>query len=227
MEPFIELEKSDFKGVSSELYRVPKHEDIVTRKSFVNVPDEKAEKMTIHEKAEYLRNKAVEFKKIVDRIGIRMAKTDYIIGTNPKTENPAIFGIAERVEGESLENMTLLSKEIAERVDSLYEKIISDLIESYLGYDYFWYDAKNPQFVFGKTVEDEKPDIYLVDVDPNIMKWGTPDLDPNEREAMFWNRLTMLENEIEKMEKKVDEKGFRLAKSRVAIKTAIEKFNSL
>jgi hypothetical protein len=231
--PFTKLEESDLKGVSSKLFRVvgykDLHEDLVVRKSFVNVPDEedeKAPKMTIHERAEYLRNKTVEFKKIIDRIGIRMAETTYIVGTDPTTSAPALFGATERIKGESLQNLKVLDKETADKVDALYAKIISDLADSYLHYDNFWYDPKNAQFVFGTTEKDSKPDVYLVDVDPNIMKWGPPDLNHDERDAKFWDRLDMFVLEMEKMEKKVKEKGFKFCKSRAMINMAIEKFNS-
>lgn len=220
-EPFAKLEKSDFKGVTSKLFRVPGRDDLVIRKSFVNVPDEKYEKtpeITIREKAEYLRNKAIQFKKIVDRLGIRMAETTYIIGTDPKTNAPALFGATERIEGENLEEMKLLDKEVTEKIDNLYAKIITDLIDSYKKENYFWCDPQNEQFVYGKKEKDEKSDIYLVDVDPDILDWNTVPME--NKEHLFWNRLKCILFEMEEVEEKVGEKGFRLKKSREAIEKA-------
>ena len=232
-EPFTELEKSDLKGVTSKLFTVPGHEDIVVRKSFVNVPYEKREeweskyanlseeekrKMMIYERMEYLRNKAVEFKKIIDRLGIRMAKTDYVIGTDTKTDKPALFGATERIEGKSLEEITLLDKDLAEKVDNLYAKIIIDLVESYKKELYFWCDPQNSQFVYGKTEKDNKQDIYLVDVDPDILNWK--DVAMENKEHLFWNRLTCILFEMEEAEGKTDEKGFRFKKAREAVEKA-------
>jgi hypothetical protein len=221
-EPFTELEKSDLKGVASKLFSVPGHEDMVVRKSFVNVPLENAFEMTIHEKAEYLHNKAVEFKKIVDRLGIRMAKTDYVIGTDPAMNRPALFGVTERVDGENLHTMVHINAELADKVDELYVKILSGLFESYIKYDYSWYDSNNEQFVFGKAKGDKQPELYLVDVDPNIFTWGPEEMSQEERESNFWKRLEMILGEIEEIEGKVTEKGFKCSKSRQAIDKIIK-----
>jgi len=224
--PFTELEKSDLKGITSNLFTVPGHEDMVIRKSFVNVSNEDAPEMTIHQKAEYLRNKAVEFKKIVDRLGIRMAKTDYIIGTDPKMNRPALFGVTERIDGKSLEETTLLDKDLVEKVDTLYSKIIIDLINSYKKELYFWCDPQNSQFVYGKTEKDSKQDIYLVDVDPDILNWK--DVAMESKEHLFWNRLTCILFEMEEAEGKTGEKGFRFKKAREAIDNAkTELFNMI
>jgi hypothetical protein len=219
--PFVSLENSDLKGNLSKLFCVPGREDLVVRKSFVNVPREKTAEMTVHEKAEYLQNRVVEFKKIIDRTGIRMAKTDYVIGKDPATDNPAIFGAVERIEGKSLHELTSLDKDTAKKVDELYAKIISELVDSYLNYGYFWFDSNNEQFVLGKANGDESPDIYLVDADPHIFKWGPPDLYPEEREAVLWGRLDMVVGEMEEMENKVDEKGFKFARSRQTLDRVI------
>ena len=228
-EPFIALEKSDLKGVTSKLFSVPGHEDMVVRKSFVNVPkeeDEKTEKMTIHEKAEYLRNKAVEFKKIIDRIGIHMAETTYVIGTDQKTEKPTLFATTERINGKSLEEMTLMDKDLAEKVDDLYAKIINDLVDSYKKEHHFWCDPQNAQFVYGNTEKDEKSDIYLVDVDPDILDWNA--IQEEDKEHLFWNRLACVLFEMEEIEEKASEKDFHFKKSREAIDHAkTEMFNMI
>lgn len=225
-EPFIGLEKSELKGVNSKLFIVPGHEDMVVRKSFVNIPGEKAEEMTVHKKAEYLQNKAIEFKKIVDRLGIRMAKADYVIGTDSMTNRPALFGVTERIEGESLKEMALLDKELSNKIDELYAKIISDLIDSYKKENYFWCDPKNAQFIYGKTENDKEPGIYLVDVDPDILNWNEVAME--DKESIFWNRLAWILSEMEDAEKKVDEKGFRFKKAREAMEKAkTEIFNAI
>jgi hypothetical protein len=223
-QPFIKLEKSDLKGNASKLFHIPGHEDMVIRKSFVDVPDMVADKMNVHEKAEYLRHKAIEFKKIIARLGIRTAKTDYVIGTDPATGNPALFGATERIDGENLKEMKFLDKETSVLIDEIYAKIISDLLNSYKKNGLFWCDMKNTQMIFGKTEKDKNPDIYLIDVDPHIIDWNVIEMDG--KEPAFWEILAWLLSEIEDMERKVGEKGFRFKKSREALeKVKTEIFN--
>ncbi|MFA5831153.1 MAG: hypothetical protein WC878_04980 [Candidatus Paceibacterota bacterium] len=222
--PFAVLrEGSDFKGNKSKFYHIP-DEDTVIRKSFVNVHGEGSEKMDIHERAEYLQEQVNEFKKIVGEYGIRMAKTDYVIGTDPEENRPAIFGVTERIEGENLEKMAVLDKETAEKVDDLYAKLIACFTESYLKNFYFWFDPKNEQFVFGKAQRDEKPDIYLVDVDPNIVKWDNQELQKElkvkGKKELFWRKMNWLRTEMSDMERKVNEKGFTFTRAREALEKA-------
>ncbi|MCK9351899.1 MAG: hypothetical protein WCT49_04910 [Candidatus Paceibacterota bacterium] len=231
--PFTDLQDSEFQGVQSKLYRVPGHEDMVIRKSFVDVPRDKddeimkglsefsaedAKKMAAHEKAEYLKKKSLEFKKIVDRLGIPMAKTDYVIAeSTPGTV--ALFGATERVEGKNLSELSILDERVADMVDDLYSRIISDLIGSYKSGEYFWCDAKNPQFVFGKVPGDKDSQIYLVDADPDIIHWDSVPME--RKEPLFWNRLTWLVSQMEDMEKKMQgNKGFRFKKAREALEKA-------
>jgi hypothetical protein len=224
--PFTQLRGSDIRGDNSIFYNIPGEPSMVVRKSFVNVSDGEAEEMDIHEKAEYLRNKAVEFKKIIDRLGIRTAKTDYIIGTDPEKDRPAIFGVTERIDGENLEETPFLDRETAEKVDDLYAKIIIESIDSYLKNGPYWHDPKNAQFVFGKAQGDEKPDIYLVDVDPNVHTWDEweklkePQEFSTKPESIFWDHMKWILMEMEDLENKVDEKNFKLVKAREALERA-------
>ncbi len=215
--PFTRLRSSDIRGNTSVFYNIPERPDVVVRKSFVNMDDEKAETASIHEKAEFLHHRLSEFKKIIGRLGIRMAKTDYLIGRDPERDRPVIFGVTERIEGKSLEDMTVLDKETAEKADGVYAKIIFDLFNSYKENSYFWSDPKNAQFIFGKTKEDEKPEVYLVDVDPDIIDWSS--VSEDSKEHVFWNRLFILLSQIETLEEKTYEKGYRFKKSREAIDT--------
>ncbi len=213
--PFVGLRSSDIRGNTSVFYNIPGRPDVVVRKSFVNMEDEKAEIASIHEKAEFLRHKSDEFKKIIDRIGIPMAKTDYVIGRDPEIDKPVIYGVTERIEGESLEDITMLDKETADKVDGIYAKIIFDLFNSYKNNTHFWCDPKNAQFIFGKNKDNEKPEVYLIDVDPDIIDWRT--VSEDSKEHVFWNRLFVLLSEVEKMESKLQEKGSKFKKAREAI----------
>jgi len=222
--PFAKLRGSDIRGNNSVFYNVPDRSDIVVRKSFVNVHGEGSEEMTIHERAEYLKHQADEFRKIIERYGIKMAKTDYVIGTDPEKDRPAIFGVTERINGENLDKMSVLDKEMIDKVDELYTKIIAGLIDSYLEDGYSWYDPNNTQFVFGKAEGDEKPDIYLVDVDPHIFKWDNLELQKimkvEGKEGLFWKKMSWVRMNMDDMERKVGEKGFKFAKAREMLEKA-------
>lgn len=215
--PFVNLRGSDIRGDTAIFYSVPGKPDMVVRKSFVNVHGEGSEQTSIQERAEYLRHQAVEFRKIMDRMGIRMAKTDYVIGTDPETDKPSIFGVTDRIEGESFDKIKILDKETAEKIDDLYAKIIADNIDSYLKNSYSWYDPKNEQFMLGKAPGDEKPNIYLVDVDPNIFKWDNHDMQKKfniGKEGLFWQQMRYIFMAMDDMGRKVDEKGFKFEKAR-------------
>jgi hypothetical protein len=155
-----------------------------------------------------------------------MAKTDYIVGADPVTGKPALFGVTERIEGENLEKMRSLDKEIVDKVDELYAKLIFDLFNSYKENNSFWCDPRNDQFIFGKTEKNETPEIYLVDVDPAVIDWNTVPME--DREHLFWDSLGLLLSQVENMEEKMGEKGFRFKKARAAIdKVKMEIFNMI
>ncbi|MCX6736312.1 MAG: hypothetical protein NTZ13_04475 [Candidatus Parcubacteria bacterium] len=215
--PFVRLKESDIRGDSSEFYNIPGKSDVVVRKSFVNVHGEGSAEQTIKERVDYLRNQANEFRKITDRLGIRVAKTDYVIGRDPELDQPAIFAVTERIEGESLDNLIFIDKEMAEKIDDLYAKIISGCIDSYFENGYWWIDPKNSQFVYGKAPGDEREDIYLVDVDPNVFSWDDPKIYKN---SVFWHEMMWIESEIFDMEREVDEQNFKLVKSREMLERA-------
>ena len=204
-QPFVRLDDSSLRGKSSSFYEVPGHPDMVVRKSFVrtsfaqdkewenkyaDIADEKEKKKKIiHEEAECLREKAIEFKKIIGDLGIRMAKTDYVIGESPATGDPTIFGVTEKIEGENLEEIKALDVETAEKIDEIYAKSIGAFVDSFLKNEVAWQDLKLGQFVYGKTKEDEKPDVYLVDVDPTFIDWNDPYFPGVRRKKYFWNRI--------------------------------------
>lgn len=184
--------------------------------------------MSIHEKAEWLRKKVIEFKKVIENLGILMAKTDYVIGMGPNTSEPSIFAVTERIDGENLRNIEHIDKETAEKIDELFARIISKLIDSFLKDEYFWYDPGSSQFMLGKAEGDTKPSIYLVDVDPHVWKWGDPALNM-EKAPLFLYRINFLLHYIEEMETKVkvDVPGFKFAKSREALESIKTKMAGL
>ena len=206
--PFTELDFTRH-GNSSLFYAVPGVDDRVVRKSFVNVKEKDGVKMNTHEKAEYLRNKTVQFKKIIDTLPVTMAKTEYIIGASPTNGSPAIFGVTELIDGKSLDDIPVLDKETAEKMDDIYAKIVAHLIDSYEQNDYFWYDPLMSQFMYGKAPGDTEPKVYLIDVDPNIVKWDDPELG-NEypflgKEELLQGRLNLLAREATSLKKKTSD----------------------
>lgn len=238
-QPFVRLDDSLLHGGSSSFYEVPGHPDMVVRKSFVqtsfkeddnlkdkyaNIQDEdERRKKIIHEKVELLRNKTIQFKKIIDNLGIHMAKTDYVIGESVGTGGPTIFGVTEKIEGENLEKVKKLDTETAEKIDDIYAKIIGAFIDSFLKEEQGWQDLKIEQFVYGKTQEDKKPDVYLVDVDPIFIDWNDPQFQMKygaTRKEYFWRKMERFVFDVGWLEKKVSVDGkdrFNFAKSREMI----------
>jgi len=219
--PFISLGESDIGGNNSRFYKAEGKDDVVVRKSYVNIKGEEAKDMDIHEKAEWLRNKTEAFKKIVQKANIQMANTDFVIGRTPGGE-PSIFAVTERIDGKNLREIEHLDEETAKEADALFARIISGMIDSFLNNEYFWYDPSSAQFVLGKAKDDTVPKIYLVDVDPNVWKWDDP-VHKMEKTALFSFRINSVLYYIEDMEKKVEIPNFKFEKSREMIESSKQK----
>ncbi|MFA5831149.1 MAG: hypothetical protein WC878_04960 [Candidatus Paceibacterota bacterium] len=222
---FTKLDYSKFPRGSSTLYDSFDDQNIVIRKSFVGgIDDRNSKGMDYSEKEKYLRDRANQFKEIINSLGIRMAKTDYLIGdslSSPK--DPALFGVTERINGEGLDKINDWGKEIVAKIDDIYAKAISAFIDSYQRNGKAWHDLRNGQFIYGKTEEDEKPDIYLVDADPAIVDWDDPDFEEKyhmEKKAVFLRKINFFEREIDDLERSLSESEYNFIKARKMIDRA-------
>jgi hypothetical protein len=218
--PFVALRETDIAGNKSKFFRVPGMPNIIVRNSFIRAVGETSQALSTKAQAEYLKGKIDEFKKIIEKYPVRAAKTDYVIGADSVLGNPSIYCVTEVINGESLENLHFLSKETADKIDNLYEKIIADFVVSYFKNGYFWFDPTNEQFMFGKARGDKKPDIYLVDVDPNVFKWNDGELERRfglKRETWFLVRILQIARELNDLEKKVTENTTVFFKTRKKI----------
>jgi len=223
--PFTELDYSKFPRGSSTLYDSFDDKNVIVRKSFVGgIDDRNSKGMSYSEKEKYLRDGVSQFKEILKSLGIRMAKTDYIVGDSPSSpKDPTLFGVTERINGEGLDRISDWSKEMVDKIDDIYAKVIRAFIDSYQGNGKAWHDLRNGQFIYGKTEEDEKPDIYLVDADPAIVDWGDPDFEKKyhmKKKSVFWRKINFFEQEISDLERNFGERECVFIKARNMIDKA-------
>ena len=228
--PFCNLDMANIIGNKSKFYRSGENKDFLIRRSFVNIEDPEGDSdLSLSEKEAFLRNKIVQFKKIIANLPVNMVKCDYIIGKDPVKNIPVIYVTTENIDGENLNELSVLKKETAEKIDALYAQIIDELVKQYRENDYSWFDPNNGQFMYGKAPDDKKPDVYLVDLDPNVFKWDDPDLKRRigiSGQRLLQNRITWIISEIGNLEKKVEENGFAFNKTREAYRRAKELFAS-
>lgn len=223
--PFTELGYSKFPRGSSTLYDSFDDKNVIVRKSFVGgIDDRNSEGMDYSEKEKYLRDRANQFKEIINSLGIRMAKTDYLVGDNSSfPKDPTLFAVTERINGEGLDRISNWSKEMVDKIDDIYAKVIRAFIDSYQGNGKAWHDLRNGQFIYGKTEVDEKPDIYLVDADPAIMDWGDPRFEEKyhmEKKVVFLRKINFFEREIDDLERSFGEREYIFIKARNMIDRA-------
>jgi hypothetical protein len=128
--PFTELDYSKFPRGSSTLYDSFDDKNVIVRKSFVGgIDDRNSKGMSYSEKEKYLRDSVSQFKEILKSLGIRMAKTDYIVGDSPSSpKDPTLFGVTERINGEGLDRISDWSKEMVDKIDDIYAKVIRPLL---------------------------------------------------------------------------------------------------
>jgi hypothetical protein len=151
---------------------------------------------------------------------VRIAKTDYIIGADFATGKPCLYGVTRWIDGKNLKSIVFLDKKTAVQIDELYAKIISGSIAAYFTNGYFWFDPKNEQFVFGKAEGDKKPHIYLVDVDPNVFRWGDDEVKQRfdlKKETLFFAQIQQIVYDLNDLERKITEKCHLFSKTRKRI----------
>ncbi len=241
--PFANLERSkDVFGPSAVFYDVPGHPELIVRKCFVskevmeNINEELEEKDEYkdftEEELEEIRNKkkveqliknAGDFQKTGKRYGLRMAETSYVVGTDPDSGKPEIFGVTDRIIGENLKTMRGISKKMEGEIDEVFSGIIFHLRDSYLGNGVFWRDFRDDQILYGAKYRETEQHPYLIDVDPLMVSWVDPKIckTENEREDLFWTKIGLiLAIEVERVEEKIQ--SGRLVKTREALNDVIK-----
>ena len=240
--PFVGLQKSnDFFGPNAIFYDLPDHPELVVRKCFTpkeimenikeelqksetykNYTEEELEKIAKKKKIEQLIKNASEFQKIGERYGLKMAKTSYVIGTDPDSGEPDVFAVTERIVGENLDSMEFFSEQMAKEVDEMYVGLFSHLKDSYLENGTFWRDFRNDQVIYGSKIGKTELHPYIIDVDPLTVSWNDHVMiDGREnKEDLFWSRIGLAFINMEEIEGK--NTSVKLKKAREMINAIIK-----
>jgi len=236
--PFVELEISkDIKGWSADFYELTGHPELIVRKCYTPVGLEKSireeleklpkfktyeykekEKLLQKKKVEELIRNANQFLSMGERYGLNIAKTKYIIGIDPKTKQPDIFAVTDKIIGSNLyDNTSSVSEKVGEEIDKIYAGVYSHKKDSYLENGLYWRDFKNSQIMCGKKIGDVEDHAYIVDVDPLFNSWfdnlkddGTWDHTETEerKEMIFWENVEIMTERMQSAENKTPGKNF-------------------
>lgn len=125
---------------------------------------------------DYVRAREI-FSEIRSRYGIAvpemrmvaLAKTSELTKSGD-VDGGKMFTIVDDIEGKSLYETRCLPQEAAPQFERFFEKLIRYIIDSYAEKKPFLWDIdRAKQYVYGRKKEDKDNEIYLVDVDPNIV----------------------------------------------------------
>jgi len=137
--PFKEWKESDLKSYSSDFFSLPEHPDVLVRK-IVPLQMKKNEdgKVTAKKAIETWSAKAKEFQNFAEGVGIKMAKTSYFVGNDPrfksnipKESSPAFMAMTEIIDGKNLEQLSEVDEKTADEIDTMFASLFSALFDSY------------------------------------------------------------------------------------------------
>jgi len=241
--PFKDWAPSDFKGWQAELFTLPGHEDLVVRRSVkLNVlPD--GRKVSIAEGIKDWSMRAEKMKGFCDKYGIRMAKTSYFVGNNPRfhpklsreeekavgvsEESPALMAVTERIDGKNLMQFREFDEKMKEEIDAMFSGLFTNLFETYThdNEGYFWYDYGNGQIVYGVAPGEKEKHLYVVDVDPSMENWIDVATRKEDKERTFWRELESIFHRMRDMEPKTQ--SGKLERSRAVLQKILSELPEL
>jgi hypothetical protein len=225
--PFVNLSESDLKGPNSDFYELPDFPGMVIRRSYLPFMEKYAEGYTNQDAALYWAKLGREWKNIGEQYGIRTPKTEYVVGHDPHSEQPSLFLLTEKIEGENLKTLASFEpneKEKAkEELDKTYAGIFSHIRDSYKEEGYFWVDPRNDQFMYGTIRRDSEKHVYLADAEPNIDSWK--DYGKNEKkDYIFWEKILMAFREMKLAEMKFGKHPVHFNKARDVFSRIVKEF---
>ncbi len=166
----------------------------------------------------------------LNQFGINTPFFEYVIGYD-QNQDPNIYLVWEKVEGTDLGTGTserrickfnpefLKTAEQFEMIDDLFSKIIKYFIAKVHADGMVLRDIYRPeQYVFGKTKKDEKPQVYLVDIDPMITDMSNYDSVLGFCSFVGWHNLTASIRNF------IDQTNFYPLKTLQAYKELIDSF---
>ncbi|MCX6736311.1 MAG: hypothetical protein NTZ13_04470 [Candidatus Parcubacteria bacterium] len=205
--PFKEWKDSDLQGFSSELFSLPDHPELVIRNS-VTLPD----KGNIMDMVDFWSGRAKDFRNFAEKYGIKMAKTSYFVGSDPKFKtnipkeaSPMFMAATERIDGKNLSALNEINEKAEKEIDALFSGLFSALYDASKENGYSWEDYGNGQVMYGTAPGEKEQHVYIVDVDPLMTNWETI---PRERkDFFFWTNMNWIFKEMEELEKRVVNKS--------------------
>ncbi|MFA5831151.1 MAG: hypothetical protein WC878_04970 [Candidatus Paceibacterota bacterium] len=236
--PGLKISES-IKSEHSVFYDVPEHPELIARQCFmpkgfatqvefeladlpeyVNGTPEEKKKMVRKKRAELLIKNALEFQKMGKQYGLKITETSYAIGEDPKSQEPEIFAVSDRIVGEDLEAMPHISEEMKDELDAMYVGVFSQLKDSYSSVGIFWSDFKNSQIVYGAKYGKTEKHPYIIDVDPMMFHWieqgeyeaREKDRASRENEYILWRRVYSVFTYMEQIEEKMPPEKFEKAR---------------
>lgn len=221
--PFKEWKSSDLKGGTAEFFELPEFPDRVIRK-FEGFDVKVGGKMlSTKEAVDYWGVRGKELKNFSERYGIKMARTNYFVGNDPrfrsivpKSSRASFMAETDKISGKNLEEMKEVEEKAVEEIDAMFSSLFTALRDSYEKDEYWWGDYGNRQVMYGTAPKETESHVYIVDVDPRISKWS--EYTKREQEYTFWHDTDWVFNEMRKMEKKYahDTKPFENARKSLA-----------
>lgn len=126
-------------------------------------------KQELRKKIDYFKRGINIFHNLRDRYGIAFAQIDYTI-IGGKKKYPTIYTIIDKIEGESLKEISVVPAEANKKIDEFYSSMAQYYLDIYYeGIDYWW-DFKNEQVVYGHKNGEKQDKVYIVDLEPDYFK---------------------------------------------------------
>jgi hypothetical protein len=205
--PFKEWKSSNLRGGSADFFELPEFPDLVIRKCEEFEIKMNGKKLTDVEAIAYWTERAKALRAFADRYGIKMAKTRYFAGNDPrfktdipKASSPAFMAATDKISGKNLEEISEINDKTATEIDMMFSGLFNGLCDSYNENSCWWRDYGNTQMMYGAAPGEKDLHVYLVDTDPRMTNWN--EFLPARKEYIFWFDADHLFNEMRKLEKK-------------------------
>lgn len=205
--PFENWKPSKLRGGSAEFFDLPAHPEIVVRKFSEFGVKQDGKNLTNAESIGYWSERAKALEGFADRYGIKMAKTGYFVGNDPRftseTEgesSPAFMAATEKISGKNLKEIPEFDEKSAVEVDNMFSGLFAGIRDSYNEDGYWWRDYGNTQVMYGIAPKETEPHVYIVDVDPRMAKWN--EFLPQRKEYIFWSDMGLIFEKMKELEKK-------------------------
>lgn len=205
--PFKEWKSSSLKGGSATFFKLPEFPDLVIRKCKEFDVNVGKKKLTDAEAVTYWSERAKALQGFADRYGVKMAKTRYFAGNDPKFKSsipkessPAFMAATDKISGRNLKEISEIDEKMATEIDFMFSGLFSGLYDSLNENGYYWADYGNSQVMYGTAPDEKESHVYIVDTDPRMEKWNKFSL--CEKEYYFWNEITWVFGQMKALEKK-------------------------